>query len=309
MVNEFLVNLVNPILGEGTRTARGNIAYYCPFCSHHKKKLEINFTENKEGAHYWHCWFCNSRGRTLYSLFKKLDVPYETLIELKSLIKNRDYIEEKEEKNFILTLPKEFKSILNNKELPARRAFTYLKRRGIQVEDILKYNIGYCEEGIYANRIIVPSYDESNKLNYFTCRSFEEEPYRKYTNPPVSRDIIPFELFINWDIPIILCEGVFDALAIKRNVIPLLGKNIQSSLMKKIVTSRVQKIYLALDSDAQKLALNHAQYLMDQGKEVYLVELDGKDPSEIGFGHFTELIQNTYPLTQYDLMEKKLQLI
>jgi hypothetical protein len=48
---------------------------------------------------------------------------------------------------------------------------------------------------------------------------------------------------------------------------------------------------------------------MNEGKEVYLVELDGKDPSELGFEHFTELIQNTIPLTNYKLMEKKLQLI
>ena len=67
-------------------------------------------------------------------------------------------------------------------------------------------------------------------LNYFTARSFEKEPFRKYKNPSVSRDIVPFEMFINWSSPLVLCEGPFDAIAIKRNAIPLLGKNIQSSL-------------------------------------------------------------------------------
>ncbi len=38
---------------------------------------------------------------------------------------------------------------------------------------------------------------------------------------------IPFEIFINWNSPIIRCEGMFDAISIKRNAIPLLGKNIQ----------------------------------------------------------------------------------
>ena len=60
-------------------------------------------------------------------------------------------------------------------------------------------------------------------------------------------------------IPIILCEGLFDAMAIKRNAIPLLGKNIQSNLMKKIVTSVVNKIYIALDRDAIKQALNFCE--------------------------------------------------
>ena len=157
--------------------------------------------------------------------------------------------------------------------------------------------------------IVIPSYDCNGKLNYFTARSFEKDPYVKYRNPEVSRDIIAFELFVNWDLPIILCEGPFDALAIKRNVIPLFGKNIQSSLMKKLVESKVQKIYIALDNDAIKQALGFCEQLLDIGKEVYLVELQGKDPSEMGFEHFTKLIQTVSPLTQYKLMEKKLSLI
>ena len=157
--------------------------------------------------------------------------------------------------------------------------------------------------------VIIPSYDENGSLNYFTGRSFEKDPFIKYRNPECSRDIIPFELFINWDSPLVLCEGPFDAIAIKRNAIPLLGKNIQSSLLKKIVQSTVKKIYIALDSDAIKQALKHCEYLLNQGKEVYLVELDGKDPSELGFSYFTNLIQNTTPIDQYGLMEKKLSLI
>ena len=157
--------------------------------------------------------------------------------------------------------------------------------------------------------IIIPSYDANGNLNYFTGRSFEKEPYIKYRNPEASRDIIPFELFINFDLPLVLCEGPFDAIAIKRNAIPLLGKNIQDSLMKKIVQSTVEKIYIALDTDAMKQAHKFAEYFINQGKEVYLVELKGKDPSEMGFKNFTKLIQNTLPISQYDLMEKKLQLL
>ena len=175
--------------------------------------------------------------------------------------------------------------------------------------DIKKYNIGYCSYGDYKNHIIIPSYSENGELNYFTARSFEINPYNKYKNPDTSRDIIPFELFINWNLPIVLCEGPFDAIAIKRNSIPLLGKNIQNSLMKKIVTSTVTKIYIALDQDAMKQSLKFCEQLLNIGKEVYLVVLPGKDPSEMGFEFFTKLIQTTQPLTQYKLMEKKLSLI
>jgi len=56
MVNQLLVNLVNSVLGSGKPTARNNYAYHCPFCHHHKPKLEVNLTENREGQNPWHCW-------------------------------------------------------------------------------------------------------------------------------------------------------------------------------------------------------------------------------------------------------------
>ena len=306
MVNELLVNLVNSVLGAGKRTARGNQAYTCPFCHHHKPKLEVNFTEDKEGKNPWQCWVCGKKGKTIRSLLKQVEASPEILAQLKPLIKTGNNVETITTYNPV-ELPKEFKQFDNT--IISRHALTYLKKRNITKNDILKYNIGYCEYGLYSKMIIIPSYDINGRLNYFTARSFEKDPYVKYRNPEVSRDIIPFELFINWDLPIILCEGPFDAIAIKRNVIPLFGKNIQPSLMKKIVTSKVQKIYIALDTDAMSKALEFCEMLLNEGKEVYLVELKEKDPSDMGFENFTKLIQTVSPLTSYKLMEKKLSII
>ena len=309
MVNELLVNLVNKVLGKGKRTARGNQSHSCPFCHHHKPKLEVNYTESKKGVNLWQCWVCGKKGKTIRSLFKQLNVSSNYFQELSKLVKNTSDSKNNTASIEQLKLPKEFKSFSNNKDIIAQHAYSYLKKRNITTQDILKHNIGYCDYGRYSNMIIIPSYDEYGKLNYFTARSFEKDPYIKYRNPDTSRDIIPFELFINWDLPIILCEGPFDAMAIKRNVIPLFGKNIQSSLMKKLVESKVEKIYIALDNDAIKQALKFCEQLLNVGKEVYLVELQGKDPSELGFKSFTKLIQTITPLTEYSFMEKKLSLI
>ena len=309
MVNELLVNLVNKVLGKGKRTARGNQAYTCPFCHHHKPKLEINFTESKKGINLWQCWVCGKKGKTIRSLFKQLKISSYFFQELGKLVKNVTNENNTPIKIQSLELPKEFKSFLNNKDIIAKHALSYLRKRNITKQDILKYNIGYCDYGRYSKMVVIPSYDSNGKLNYFTARSFEKDPYIKYRNPDASRDIIPFELFINWDLPIILCEGPFDAMAIKRNVIPLFGKNIQPTLMKKLVESKVEKIYIALDNDAIHHALKFCEQLLDVGKKVYLVELQGKDPSELGFKKFTQLIQTVSPLTQYTLMEKKLSII
>ena len=307
MVNHLLVTLVNSVLGSGKATARNNYAYHCPFCNHHKPKLEVNLTENKEGKNPWHCWACDVRGTTIYSLFKQLKVAGDKFSELSSLVKTSKSIKETQVKTTV-QLPNEFigLSSCSLTDISARHAMAYLKNRNISKNDILKYNIGYCKSGLYANMIIIPTYNKDGQLNYFTARSFEKNPYIKYRNPSASRDIIPNEHLINWKVPIVICEGLFDAIAIKRNAIPLLGKNIQSSLMKKIVTSYVNKIYIALDRDAIKQALHFCEQLMMEGKEVYLVDMQDKDPSEMGFENFTRLIQKTVPLTYSNLLEQKL---
>ncbi len=118
-----------------------------------------------------------------------------------------------------------------------------------------------------------------------------------------------FELFINWNSPIVLVEGVFDAIAVKRNAIPIMGKNIQNNLMKKIIQNSVSKIYIALDKDAMDYSIEYCIKFIDAGKKVFLIDLQDKDPSVMGFNEFTKLIQEAQPLTEYSLMERRLELI
>ena len=310
MVNQALLSTINSVLGVGKKTSKGNYAYHCPFCHHHKPKLEINLVESDKGEHKWHCWVCDKRGSSIPKLFKLIEAPKEKINEARTLSKFNSGKLEITEVTKKVELPKEFISLskLDN-SIEYKHAISYLKRRQITFDDIIKYNIGYCVSGKFSNCIIVPSYDEYGSLNYFTARNFDKNSSIKYKNPDVSRDIIPFEFFINWKLPIILCEGPFDALAIKLNVIPLLGKTIQKSLKKKLVKSEVQKIYIALDKDAIKQALSFCEELLNEGKEVYLVEMEDKDPSDMGFENFTKLIQTTQPLTFMDLFEKKLMTI
>lgn len=310
MTNNALIYLIDSILGKGKSTSKGNRAYHCPECKHQKQKLEVNVEESSIHFQFYNCWTCGFKGKKLTTLFKKIGTDSSKINELRFLINSTS----KEDKSSPtidkkIALPKEFISLISPPtSITAKHALYYLKQRNISKEDIIKYNIGYCEFGKYSNMIIVPSYNAKGDLNYFISRNFNKNSTVKYKNPDVSRDIIGFELFINWNVPIILCEGVFDAIAIKRNVIPLLGKTIQKSLMKKIINSSVKNIYIALDKDAIKQALNFCESLINEGKEVYLVDLKDKDPSDMGFEKFTNLIQNTLPLTFSNLLEKKLQL-
>jgi 5S rRNA maturation endonuclease (ribonuclease M5) len=128
----------------------------------------------------------------------------------------------------------------------------------------------------------------------------------KYKNPPVSKDVIGFDLFINWDEPIVLCEGSFDAMAIRRNAIPLFGKTIPKKLKMKIYEKKVKQIYILLDSDAIKDSLKITDDLMRNGIDVYFVNLKEEDPSDMGFKKIINLIKQTKQTSFYDLMRMKL---
>jgi DNA primase len=260
----------------------------------------------------YNCWSCHppTKGKTPVSLLKKLEAHPEKIVEMKGYFKN-DNTKIDDVKTNKVWLPEEFVSLVKpDSSLEARHAVAYLKNRGITDRDVVKYNIGYCKRGRYRNRVIVPSYDKNGSVNYFIARSFEKDPARKYDAPSVQKtEIIGLEYFVNWSVPVILCEGIFDAIAIKRNAIPLFGKTIPKSLMLKLVESEVKTVYLALDKDALKEALAYSEQLLNHGKEVYLIELEGKDPSDLGFENMTKLLHKAKPLSFSELMLKRIQLL
>ena len=63
------------------------------------------------------------------------------------------------------TTIEEFKPLWNGRDSIVKRHPSYLYKRGINDKDILKYNIGYCDDGLYSNRIL-PSYDSDGQLNF-----------------------------------------------------------------------------------------------------------------------------------------------
>ena len=303
----FLLGSIENLLGKSSKRARDNYAFHCPFCNHRKPKLEINMATNEEGKNFWECWVCQTRGQSIRSLLKQLKTPREQAAEVLKYLPKGTYVEYKGLS--IVELPKEFQPLYaaSTTSVVANMVRKYLYDRGLTDNDFIKYGIGYATTGDFGGRVIIPSYSESNQLNFFVARTYDGN-YFKYKNPEASKDIIFFENLINWDQPIILCEGVFDAMSIRRNAVPILGKSISTSLYKKIITSKVQDIYVALDTDARDKAIEIAEKFLNQGKRVFLIKLPDKDPSEMGFKAFTELIQTAEELDLSGIMMHKLDL-
>lgn len=300
-----VISILNSVLGFGTSIAGNEQAHSCPFCHHHKKKLQININTQQ-----YHCWVCNARGRSISSLLRKLNCDKTKIERINTIYGNVSvYQSEEIDTTNVLRLPEEFKR-LDVKETNIDPTFDYVKsylmNRGIGTELIVKYNIGYCETGEYAGRIIIPSYDENNQLNYFTSRTYSDSKL-KYKNPKVSKNIIGFANQINWDFPITLCEGVFDAITIRRNAIPMFGKFIPKVLMETIFSRKVKKINIMLDLDAQTEANKYTDYFNKNNIETSNIIPTKKDASEIGFIGVRNIIHNSKPTHWDDIIIHKLK--
>ena len=299
-----IVNLLNRVLGDsGVKLKKQNeFMYWSPFITHHKRKLQVNIQTQK-----WHCWVSNTGGRNLFQLFKRVNASREQFKELVELVGEPKYSRvKKQDKKDLVRLPDEYKPLWNGGDgIVKRHALTYMYKRGFTDDDILKHNIGYCDEGKYSNRIIIPSYDSNGGLNFFVGRDFYKSKL-KYLNSFTSKDVIGFDLFINWDEPIILCEGVFDAMSFKRNAIPLFGKTMSKRLHKKILQQKVKKVFLALDDDAKLDAMKISEKLMNEGIDVRKIDLKNGDPNDIGFKKLTKMLSETAETNFLDLMKYKL---
>ena len=306
MKEDLLKRLLESILG-GSKSARGGdeAVFTCPSCNHHKKKLTFNLASQK-----FQCWVCGYKGHRAFQLLKKAGAPgaaFGALKEIDNQYNFKQQVKQKVDAN-TLQFPQGVTPIMSSSAILSKHALHYLDQRGITQQDVVKYDLHYCEEGPLRNMVVIPSYDKDGFLNYYVGRSFDKNAYIKHKLASSTKDIIGFEMYINWDLPVILCEGAFDAMAIKRNAIPLFGKKLSTTLMTKIIKSKVEKIYLALDEDALKDAFNHAETFMSYGKQVYLIEMGDKDPSELGFEQFTKLLHKATELTTSTLMKKRLAL-
>lgn len=265
----LLVSLFDGIFGYHRKynSNTEQIAYDCPACSNDdglsegdgKGNLEINFNKN-----VFRCWKCsdtNNMKGTIPFLIKKYGTKQDLI---KYNLLKPEYIEYSDENKVnshleAIKLPDEYISLTNVKKTSYKSnlALTYLKKRGINQEIIDRFNIGYAYSGEYFNRIIIPSYDANNQLNYFVGRWFDERKNKlKYLNPEIEKQLIIFnERYLNMDASIYIVEGVTDHI-VTPNSIPLLGKSISPLLLQRLHDEfRGLYIVILLDDDAYKDAI------------------------------------------------------
>ena len=285
------LKILQAVLGGHRKTSKDEYYFKCPSCCHHKHKLAVNLSKNM-----FHCWICDYKGRSIRRLVRR----FGNLKHLQSWerivgrIDLRDFADLFAEDKFKeppqkLELPKEFISLTSQK--PPRTsayAMRYLRERGVSYADIVRWKIGYCFDGQYRARVVVPSFDDDGDANYFIARSYNGDSYR-YKNPKASKDVVFNELFVDWNDDLVIVEGVFDAIR-AGNAVPILGSTLRtdSRLLRKIVSNDTP-VYMALDPDATEKEHRIIETLLRYDVEVHKIDVSGyEDVAEMPIEVFRE---------------------
>lgn len=293
----------------------------CPKCQEReglsepdgKYNLEINTA--KKVFRCWKCDFPKFSGS-----LKRLIKLYGTNVDLQLYedYGGNDYFSyevDNSQENEFVTLPKEFISFKNMNEYDSLHVEPYkymVINRQINKEILYKYNVGFCVEGHYEGRIIIPSYNVNGQINYFVARSYRTGLKPPYLNPKVDKDKIIFnEGLINYDSHLFIVEGVFEMFSFPVNTIPMLGKTI-SKAMFMALSEKKPTLTIIFDPDAITNAIESLQKLqaiyVNQEERIKIVELKGNyDLDEIrrnyGIGEMNKIIKTARSLNTEDIFK------
>ena len=277
------------------KTLVGNNHYFeCPACHHHNRKLTLNIEKS-----VFNCWHCEIKGRNFLHLLKLagvsnlkqyikiFDEGKKTDIEDINNIFGKEIVTKKK-----VMIPKGYENIFKNIERKFYlSAVKYLADRGLTKEDILRYDIHFS---LSEQRILFPSYDSNHNLNYYVARTIQPFENYKYKNAIASkREVIFNEHLIEWDRPLYIVEGIFDAILSRKNAVPVLGSSIgRGSLLFKRLLENKTEVIIALDADAKKKMFKMIDELIRYNVSVTYVdwESEERDIAEMGTDKFEEIV-------------------
>lgn len=271
----------------------GQRIFNCPCCTEenggipdNKYNLEICFEKDLTHGGVFNCWKCSNSDRgmsgnvlklvkrygspELYKLYKETirEIINTKLYGINTFTGSTELIKTIES----VKLPKTYHKI-NIEKCDNQILLDYLNKRCIDQNMIDKFNIGVTdndnEDFAFRNRIIIPSYDTFGDLNYFIGRDYTGKSKIKYRNCDADKKQFIFqESLIDWDAPIYLCEGAFDAMRFPLNGISMLGKSLTNdcTLYQTLYTKANSNIIIVLDGDTNEVETKNLYMLLNFGR-------------------------------------------
>ena len=146
------------------------------------------------------------------------------------------------------------------------RDHPYLTERGLTLETIVDFGVGFCVKGMMAERIAIPIHNVEGKVVAYAGRFLGEpaEDTPKYKLPPgfkKSLELFNIDRAVKepGDLPLVIVEGFFDCMKIHQNghrkVVAIMGDTMsgaQEELIRQHTTRASHVIVILDENDAGK---------------------------------------------------------
>lgn len=327
-MSSALADFVEERWGDAKRVSWGGepqlLFPQCPNCG---KEWKFTVSLKKALANCYSCQY--GTGTNVYALLA--DWEGVSVDSIKEIIRKRVWlvdddvltkdpkIEEDDgtpEDGYPLNWKKDFLDPLGGSHL-AEMAHKYLTgpKRKLDDRTIEKYQIrvgtGKAREpwDVFHKRACVPLF-EDGKVVYFVGRSIEKDPKLKYRNPKkkwtkksASELVFQIDSACEYD-PVVLVEGVFDAIAAGPWAGALLGKRLHYPQGNLLYKKGVRNVVALFDADVpmdERKALDVD--LKNFFKRVYWVDpsaLGAKDPGEMDYDDIVKVIRSAKQKSSMD---------
>ncbi len=253
-------------------------------CIYHVSDTKKHMYINAQSG-LFHCFSCNERGN-FYKLFTTLKEKFvSTTLDLTSFETGYITILAQNNEDEKIEWRDEFYT-LDRDSITGKVARDYLKKRGITDNQINYYSIRFAPFGDYANRIIIPVFNNKSELVSFVARDYTGTSKLKVLTPLPghSKTNIKNQVFNLYNAietkQLIIGEGVFDAISLGLSGVALFGKVPTEIQLAKIINCKPRRVTICLDKDAQYEAEKLARQLTLHVEDVRIARLENKDPNE-----------------------------
>jgi len=277
-----------------------NYMICCPFHNESNPSLGIAIEGDKKGLFQCLSSNCGKRG-TFFHLIAFIDGVKLSKVKDKYKIDFDIELDVKNLSNYFLSQLKEKNNkskikILNKKVLKKfswlyDKYTDYLKgpTRKLNSESIKKWKIICCDEGKWKNRVVIPVYDEKNRLISLVARSIDPDApkhlkVRKLKKSDIKKVVFGLNHIKNPEL-LYLVEGEFDVIYLQQNNIPAVStgglNNISSSQIKKIANI-TDRLIISLDGDVVEEKIREVRKKINGYFKTTILYLpDKKDPNDL----------------------------
>lgn len=254
----------------------GELTLCCPFCIDRGESQDTRFrlgvNQRTGAAHCYNCgWASKSEGP------KWILIKLGHRSELEQIGYHLDPApEEKPPEPVVLPDGFELLHACDRSDYWARRAYRYIRKRGVSKKQLRQKLIGYTMTGRFAYRIVFPVLDKGN-LVMVVARDFTGQAKAKYLNSVGDKylyNIQPADRNRESGRSVILSEGILKALKLER-LTPIasasvLGHNLTDIQLNQLKEAKYRTVILWPDPDRPGVVgvTEMASLLIDNGFRV-----------------------------------------